>query len=111
MSLWPQGAHEELPSSPRRGQSTSASLRLLGAVLLRTNSVACCLWGAWGCEKRLLAGEPPSCRLGRGICSDWQVEERSVPDTSLDLSHPVGQRRLSRSLDTVVNQKQANHAA
>lgn len=47
---------------------------------------------------------------GEGLCPDRQVKKRLICDTSQDFSHPAEQRRLARSLNTVVNQERANDA-
>lgn len=104
------GAHKKLSSSPCRGQSTLASLTLLAAALLRrTNSVdtACRVPGV---VRDVCCLGDPLVWAGEGLCPDRQVKKRLICDTSQDFSHPAEQRRLARSLNTVVNQERANDA-
>lgn len=103
-------AHKKLSSSPCRGQSTLASLGLLAVALLRrTNSVdtAC---RAPGVVRDVCCLGDPLMWAGEGLHPDWQVKKRLICDTSQDFSHPTEQRKLARSLNTVVNQEQANDA-
>ena len=52
----------------------------------------------------------PRTGWGGGFVLTGGLRRVLICDTSLDFSRPAEQRRLSRSFNTVVNQKQANDA-